>query len=72
MTSLVVRCPKTHATIMTRVDTSIEGLAAVWDKTLRLPCPHCGVEHHVKVREAFIQSEISHMALHHVSLAKGD
>jgi hypothetical protein len=72
MTPLVVRCPNTRGPVVTRVDTSIEGLAEVWDKTLRLSCPHCGVEHYVKVREAFIQSEISDMALHHVPLAKGD
>lgn len=62
MAPLVVRCPKTFQPIIAPVDTTFPGLAQAWTKTLTVPCPHCGAEHQIKVREAFVQSEIWGMA----------
>jgi hypothetical protein len=71
MAPLFVRCPKTRALLLTPVDTTFRGLAEDWNKTFRVPCPHCGDEHPIKVREAFIQSEISGLEPRAIPISKG-
>jgi hypothetical protein len=70
MSPLVVPCPKTSEPIVTEIDTSPEGLAQVWGTTMLVRCPYCHEEHPIKVREAFLQSEISEMALGRSPIAK--
>lgn len=52
-------CPKTRRGIDTGVATNASSLAANWDKTLRLRCPHCGEVHTVPVREAFTEGVLN-------------
>lgn len=59
MEPLIVQCPKTRKPIITGVPTDAQALAKSWDDILRLTCPHCGAIHEVKVRDAYVQGEIS-------------
>ena len=42
--------PSPHASSYGR-----ESLRLAWKKTLRLQCPHCGEQHKVSVRDAFLE-----------------
>ena len=63
MGPLIVHCPKTCATINTGVATDYKALAEAWDRIVNVPCPHCGEEHEIKVRDAFIRGEVSQFAV---------
>jgi hypothetical protein len=63
MGPLIVQCPKTRATIDTGVATNYKSLAESWNRTVSISCPHCGAEHEVKVRDAFIRGELSLLTL---------
>jgi hypothetical protein len=34
--------------------TDANGLATVWSKTIRVSCHHCGTDHDVNLREAYL------------------
>ena len=51
-------CPKTNRQAPTRVHTDAKSLRLAWKKTLRVQCPHCGEEHKVSVRDAFLVSAL--------------
>jgi hypothetical protein len=59
MAPLIVRCPRTAALLPTGLETRFETLHRHWNDTVRVHCPHCRTVHAVKVREAFIDSELT-------------
>jgi hypothetical protein len=59
MGSLITLCPNTRAAIDTGIKTDYASLAKSWGKSIVVRCPHCTEEHAIKVREAFVKSEIS-------------
>jgi hypothetical protein len=58
MTALIFTCPKTKRDVPTGVRTDVEGLRQSWSRTLRLTCPHCGQEHEIPVREAYLNAAL--------------
>ena len=48
-------CPTTNRQVPTRVHMDAKSLRLAWKKTLRLQCPHCGEQHKVSVRDAFLE-----------------
>ena len=48
-------CPKTNRQAPTRVHMDAKSLRLAWKKTLRVLCPHCGEQHKVSVRDAFLE-----------------
>jgi hypothetical protein len=63
MVSLLTECPKTREPIDVGINIDRKSLASSWSKSVIVRCPHCNEEHTVKVREAFVQSEISNLVL---------
>ena len=51
-------CPKTNRQAPTRVHMDAKSLRLAWKKTLRVLCPHCGEQHKVSVRDAFLESAL--------------
>ena len=51
-------CPKTNRQAPTRVHMDAKSLQLAWKKTLRVQCPHCGEQHKVSVRDAFLKSAL--------------
>jgi DNA-directed RNA polymerase subunit RPC12/RpoP len=64
MGRLIVQCLKTCETIDTGIATDYKSLSKSWEKTLHIACPHCGEEHEVKVRDAFIRAAVSDIVVH--------
>ena len=58
MTALLFSCPKTKRDVPTGVRTDVESLRQAWSRTLRLACPHCGQEHEIPVREAYLNAAL--------------
>ena len=56
--ALLFACPKTHQNVSTGVETNVQSLSASWKATLRVKCPHCGEEHEITVREAYINGAL--------------
>src|SRR5204862_7072435 len=56
---LLAYCPTMSKPIDTGVKNSVRGLTGIWDKVLRLDCPHCGSPHEMKVRDIFVIGEIA-------------
>ena len=48
-------CPHTDRPIDTGVIADPTTLARVWDTKMNVCCPHCGMEHNFKVREAYVE-----------------
>ena len=59
MDDLSFRCPKTNMPINTRLDAGYKKLASMWHETVEVHCPHCGEDHPIKVRDAFLASALS-------------
>lgn len=55
---LEFRCPHTNRPINTGVHIDFHGLEREWDRTMQLSCPHCGIAHQFKVREALIDQAL--------------
>ena len=51
-------CPHTNRPINTGVRTDFQSLERQWDRTMHLPCPHCGIEHDFKIREAMVEQAL--------------
>jgi hypothetical protein len=47
-------CPTTTRSIETPIRTEYGKLAGSWAKTMTVRCPHCGAEHELVLRDAFI------------------
>lgn len=60
---LSVYCPTTTRPIPTGIHTDYKDLVRGWDRLINVDCPHCGGNHEVKVRDAFIADAISDDAL---------
>ena len=58
MASLLFTCPKTYKKALSGIDRDVEGLRAVWSETMKVPCPHCGEEHDISVRETFLEGAL--------------
>jgi hypothetical protein len=63
MASLLAECPKTREAIDVGINIDSKSLARTWNKSVIVRCPHCNGKHTVKVREAFVKSEISNLVL---------
>jgi hypothetical protein len=47
-------CPRTNRPLEIKMKTDADGLATVWTKTIRVRCHHCGTDHDVSLREAYL------------------
>jgi hypothetical protein len=54
MDDLSIRCPETNKSINIGVGAKYESLTRLWNDELRVPCPHCGQNHTVLVRDAYM------------------
>jgi hypothetical protein len=54
MDDLSMRCPATNKPINIGVDMKYESLTRLWNVELSVPCPHCGQNHTVVVRDAYM------------------
>ena len=50
-----VPCPHTNRPIDIKVKTDADGLAEIWESTIRVSCEHCGMKHEVNVRDAYLE-----------------
>jgi hypothetical protein len=54
MVPLFFICPNTNRQTPTGIETDPDSLRACWRKTLEVKCPHCGEEHTIHVRDAYV------------------
>jgi phage FluMu protein Com len=54
MPQLEITCPRTRRTVPTGIAIDVQSLALNWALTLKVKCPHCGKEHEIAVREAYV------------------
>jgi len=52
--TLSMRCPLTNKSINIGVGTRYDSLTRLWNVELKVPCPHCGQDHMVLVRDAYL------------------
>ena len=57
--NITIQCPATGAILDTGVETTATSLADVWNKRLRVRCPHCKAEHSGFGRELFTAEVMS-------------
>jgi transcription elongation factor Elf1 len=55
ITELQYRCPHTNVLVDTGILTEPATLKKTWNNSLNVHCPHCGMYHHFRVRDAFIE-----------------
>ena len=60
LSGLLFTCPKTGQPAPTGIETDVQSLRALWRRTLKLDCPHCGEVHEFTVREAYLNSALKH------------
>ena len=58
MPALLVKCPITHRSFPTGVETDVESLRASWKAVLHVDCPHCRETHKIAVRKAYVDIAI--------------
>jgi hypothetical protein len=54
MPELEIACPKTQLRVPTGIARNVESLVLTWALKLEVKCPHCGEEHEITVREAYL------------------
>jgi hypothetical protein len=58
MPELEITCPRTHLRVPTGIATDAQSLVLTWALKLKVKCPHCGEEHEIAVREAYVDGVI--------------
>jgi hypothetical protein len=58
MPQLEIICPRTQLCVPTGIATDAKSLALTWALKLTIECPHCGEEHEIGVREAYIDGAL--------------
>jgi hypothetical protein len=54
MPELEIICPRTQLRVPTGIATDAQSLALTWALKLTIECPHCGEEHEIAMREAYV------------------
>ena len=54
MAELEITCPRTQLTVPTGIASDVQSLVLTWALKLKVKCPHCGEEHEIAVREAYV------------------
>lgn len=52
---LVYYCPHTDRPLKTGIGTDSDSLRQSWSEQIRFKCRHCGMEHNVVVRDAYVE-----------------
>jgi predicted RNA-binding Zn-ribbon protein involved in translation (DUF1610 family) len=55
MPVLLFTCPNTHRQAPSGIETDVESLRVAWTETVKVHCPHCGEEHHMSVRDTYLE-----------------
>jgi hypothetical protein len=58
MPELEITCPKTQLRVPTGIAIDGQSLVLTWALKLKVRCPHCGKEHEIAVREAYVDGVI--------------
>jgi hypothetical protein len=58
MPELEITCPRTQQRVPTGIVVDARTLALTWAMKMTVKCPHCGAEHEVAVREAYMNGLI--------------
>lgn len=64
MVPLFFICPKTNRQTPAGIETDPDSLRACWKKTLEVKCPHCGEEHTIPVRDAYVGGALRNIRVH--------
>jgi RNase P subunit RPR2 len=59
MSVLSTICPTTGKPFSTGVHADSRTLAKIWFSSIYVTCPHCGQQHAIKVREAYVDAVMS-------------
>jgi hypothetical protein len=54
MAELEITCPQTQLRVPTGIAIDVQSLTLSWALKLKIGCPHCGEEHEIAVREAYV------------------
>jgi len=52
---LIYCCPHTDRPLETGIGTDSDSLRQSWSDQIRFKCRHCGMEHNVMVRDAYVE-----------------
>ena len=63
MSELSAVCATTGKPIWTGIHTDSLTLAKIWFSDVTVKCPHCGKNHAIKIREAYIEAALSYDGL---------
>ena len=55
MAALLFKCPKTDQQAPAGIGTDTQSLRQLWQKTLKVNCPHCGETHKISIRNTYVR-----------------
>ncbi len=58
MDDLSIRCPQTSKQLNIDVSTDYKNLTRMWNVEMNVRCPHCGQNHSVLVRDAYMDQAV--------------
>jgi hypothetical protein len=58
MAEIEITCPRTQLRMPTGIAMDVQSLVLTWAQKLKIKCSHCGQEHEIAVREAYVDGVI--------------